>query len=72
MKTKNYLTTAAETDEMRESSLNLVEDLALILDVTVENPEIRSVQLLANVTGIPMKIGRWLQQVALLNFLLQT
>ena len=71
MKTKNYLTTAAETDEMRES-LNLVEDLALILDVTVENPEIRSVQLLANVTGIPMKIGRWLQQVALLNFLLQS
>ena len=49
MKTKNYLTAAAETDEMRESSLNLVEDLALILDVTVENPEIRSVQLLANV-----------------------
>ena len=72
MKTKNYLTTAAETDEMRESSLNLVEDLALILDVTVENPEIRSVQLLANVTGIPMKIGRWLQQLALLNFLLQS
>ena len=72
MKTKNYLTTAAEKDEMRESSLNLVEDLALILDVSVENPEIRSVQLLANVTGIPTKIGRWLQQVALLNFLLQS
>ena len=56
MKTKNYLTTAAETDEMGES-LNFVGDLALILDVTVEDPEIRGVQLLADVTGKPTKIG---------------
>ena len=70
VKTKHYLATAAERDEMRES-FNLVADLALILDVTVEDLEIGGVQLLADIAGKPTKVGWWLQQVALLNFLLQ-
>ena len=52
-------------------SLHLVGDLALVLDVIVEDPEIVGVQRLAEITGEPTKVGRSPQQVALLNFLLQ-
>ena len=70
MKTELYLAAAAETDQISEP-LILVLDPVLVLDVRVEELDFIGVQHLTLATGKPNPVGRKTQQVALLNFLLQ-
>ena len=70
MKTELYLAAAAETDQISEP-LILVLDPVLVLDVRVEELDFIGVQHLTLAAGKPNPVGRKTQQVALLNFVLQ-